>query len=316
MLEEQIIEEKLTHLARDYESNLDNKLFVEYYLRNTSDYVHNIPIPPHGYCIENFRRNNSEEELSFANESEEILFFNSYQQYLPNIREEISNKRIDYLLGYKFLNDILSSIPDENHQRILNLNLEEAIDESIYYIRNPVIQEYSEPSFNVSRRRIGLLSGTLVLSGMFAFGGWFGYNLHKNYLNEQIVKMRQYQREFELIKRKTRNDRIDEADALSEMLQERLEKEWFFAPTKDFLEKVEQYDDNVIDPAIRKLFVKRQYEKLKNAFGDMKKKLGNLWEDRSYYQRESSNFIKDHRALVFFLGGSFFLYTIFRRRRD
>jgi len=315
-LEDHLIQDKLVRLAQGYPGPTSQQLFVEYHLQHTGDPVIGIPVPPYEHCIRTFRpRTIPEERLTFLSPAEETLFFTAYAQLLsPRVQSQFRPQPSrNYLLGLRFLDDLLSILPESDRPAPPASDVDAAILDALQRLRHPASAR-ALPSFQVSRRRLAYSVGALALAGMFVLGGWAGVTLHQRFSDEQAQKMVRYRQQFAHVQQHLQRGEVDKAQDLSKDLQRKLKEEWFFAPSKKLLDNVKEYDETAVRPQVRKRFLQQQYQKLEQATDSVKQGLSSLWDKVPRYRGEKIRW-SDHPYL-FFLTGGFLLYALFRKRRS
>ncbi len=118
---------------------------------------------------------------------------------------------------------------------------------------------------NLKRRiKTGLVCAAVISALGLGFYG-FNYCWHKrgSYAAEQERKMVVYQRQFDDVKYYCNHKDYLKADDISEKLQDEMGKESFFSPTKNLYKEVKNYDNDYIDPEIRRIRNEKFYRNLK-----------------------------------------------------
>ncbi len=136
-------------------------------------------------------------------------------------------------------------------------------------------------AFNLKKRvKTGLVCAAVISAlGLGIYG--FNYCWHKreSYVTEQERKMVCYQRQFGDVKYCYNRGDYLKAEDISEKLQDEMNKESFFSPTKTLYKEVKNYDNEYIDPEVQRIRNEQFYRDLKAIPGRVKNKLGEKWDE-------------------------------------
>lgn len=138
-------------------------------------------------------------------------------------------------------------------------------------------QETSESKLK-KRIKTGLVCAAVISALGLGFYG-FNYCWHKrgSYVAEQEKKIVYYQKQFDDIKYYYNHGDYFKADDLSEKLQDEMGKESYFSPTKDLYKEVKRYDNEVIDPEVKRINRENFYREVKAIPGRLKNKISEKW---------------------------------------
>lgn len=164
-------------------------------------------------------------------------------------------------------------------------------------------QEIKESHLKRKLKRGLVYSAIVSVLALGAYGGNVGLHKYNDYITQQKKKVVHYQNKFDKVKYYYNKRDYFKADELSEKLQEEMDKEWFFSPASDLYKKVKEYDNNIIDPEIKRIKREKFYRNLKDMPHKVFSKLEDKWDDTTPGQKA-----------VVYIGGSLLLIYLLRRR--
>lgn len=169
-------------------------------------------------------------------------------------------------------------------------------------------QKLNNQTFKESELKRKLKKGVIYAAVISALTfGIYGTNQgvykYKAYISQKNKEIGYYQKKFDEVQHHYNNRDYVIADRISESLQEELGKEWFFSPTSSLYKEVKKYDDEIIDPEIKRIKREKLYTSLKGFPRNVFYKLEEKWD----------NATKNERLFVYICGAGLLIYLLKKR---
>lgn len=154
------------------------------------------------------------------------------------------------------------------------------------------------------RFKKGLIHAAVISALILGvYGANKGIYEYRNYKSQQNKKIAYYQKKFDEVKYYYNNRNYILADKLSETLQGEMGEEWFFSPTNNLYKEVKKYDDEIIDPEIKRIKQERLYSYLRGFPRNVFYRLEEKWKDST----------PNERLIVYACGAGLLIYLLRRR---
>ncbi|MBM3200408.1 hypothetical protein FJZ53_05710 [Candidatus Woesearchaeota archaeon] len=160
-------------------------------------------------------------------------------------------------------------------------------------------QEHKESTLTKRIKTGAICAAVIAALGLGIYGGSYVWHKRSSYLAEQNRKMVYYQRQFDDVKGYFNRGEYMRADEISERLQEEMGKESRFSPTRPLYLEVQRYDDERIDPEVKRI-------KREQFYRDLKEFPGKVWD----------SIPPGGKFIVYACGAGILIYLWRRRNQD